>query len=480
MDIKRNYKFALRPYSKGQSFLILLRLTFNGYRLDFATGCAVREESAWDSEQCIVKKGYLSPGGICANDQNRIIQQLVDNLEECFKYYEVISKKPTGPEFKAYYEKKYVNKTKAKAQSNLGSDSDVAEKDLVPKKRINKNPEEKKKSRKKNFWDRYAEFVQDNGTKNAWTDATYAKFKALKNDLMSFKKNLSFNDFTEKGLTDFVCYLRDSKEISSPTRKPNAKGKVEAFKVGCNNTTIHKKLGYLKWFLKWATVKGYNKCIDYQVYTVTLKSTQRKVIFLTKDELHKIMTLEIPKGRESLERVRDVFIFCCFCGIRYSDVYNLRKRDIADGIMYITTVKTADSIRIELNNITQRILDKYKDQKFPDDKALPVLSNQHMNLHLKDLCRMAGIDEPICITTYKGSTRHDEVHPKYELIGTHTARRSFICNMLSLGVTADIVMKWTGHSDYKAMKPYIDIADKAKAAEMTKINSLDLDVSGAK
>ena len=98
-----------------------------------------------------------------------------------------------------------------------------------------------------------------------------------------------------------------------------------------------------------------------------------------------------------------------------------------------------------------------------------------MNFYLKELCKMAGIDEPIRLTSYKGNQRIDEVKPKYELIGTHTGRRTFICQMLSLGVPAEIVMKWPGHSDYSAMKPYIDIVDKAKAAEMSKINILDED-----
>ena len=66
----------------------------------------------------------------------------------------------------------------------------------------------------------------------------------------------------------------------------------------------------------------------------------------------------------------------------------------------------------------------------------------------------------------------DEVTPKYALLSTHAGRRTFICNALALGIPAQVVMKWTGHSDYKAMKPYIDIADdiKAKRHEQNLIN----------
>ena len=54
----------------------------------------------------------------------------------------------------------------------------------------------------------------------------------------------------------------------------------------------------------------------------------------------------------------------------------------------------------------------------------------------------------------------------FALLGTHAGRRTFICNTLALGIPPQVVMKWTGHSDYKAMKPYIDIADDIKANEM--------------
>ena len=82
------------------------------------------------------------------------------------------------------------------------------------------------------------------------------------------------------------------------------------------------------------------------------------------------------------------------------------------------------------------------------------------------------INEPIRITSYKGNVRIDEIHPKWELVGTHTGRRSFVVNALSLGIPPNIVMKWTGHSDYKAMKPYIDIVDSIKADSLEVVEKL--------
>lgn len=104
--------------------------------------------------------------------------------------------------------------------------------------------------------------------------------------------------------------------------------------------------------------------------------------------------------------------------------------------------------------------------------ALRASSNLRRN-DIKELCELAGIDEEIRITTYKGNQRIDEIRKKYELIGTHTGLRTFFVNALSRGIAPNVVMKWTGHSDYKAMKPYIDIVDSIRAREMSKMDFMD-------
>lgn len=236
--------------------------------------------------------------------------------------------------------------------------------------------------------------------------------------------------------------------------------------------TIEKKLGYLRWFLNWATDRGYNTNLDYKKFRPTLKMTQRKVIYLTKDEIARVRDLELSEAQAYLDPIRDIFLFCCFSGLRHSDVNNLRRSDVKGDHIEVTTVKTADSISIELNKITKAILEKYKDTPFKDGKALPNYTNQAMNCDIKELCKLAGINEEIRVTTYKGNVRTDKIQPKWELVGTHTGRRTFIVNALSMGITPNVVMKWTGHSDYKAMKPYIDIVDSIKASSMAKFDGL--------
>ena len=290
------------------------------------------------------------------------------------------------------------------------------------------------------------------GRQNDWTHSTFEKFAAVKNHLKNFRSELSFDFFDEEGLTEYVQYLREVREM--------------------RNSTIGKQLSFLKWFLRWSFKQGMHSNNAYDTFKPKLKDTQKKIIFLTWEELNRLREFKIPPTKQALERVRDVFLFQCFTGLRYSDVFNLRRSDIKGDHIEVTTVKTSDSLIIELNDHSRAILEKYKDVEFENDRALPVITNQKMNDYLKELAELAEINEPVRQTYYKGNERIDEVTPKYALLGTHAGRRTFICNALALGIPPQVVMKWTGHSDYKAMKPYIDIADDIKASDMSKFNQL--------
>jgi len=296
----------------------------------------------------------------------------------------------------------------------------------------------------------------------------------MKVDYRTFKKDLKFSDLTEKTLTNFVVYLRDKKQLKTPRK---AKGERKSYDkddiVGLKNSTIKKKLGYMRWFLNWATDKGYNTNVEYKQFEPALKSTQKKVIFLTKEELLKLRNLEFTDDNLYLEPIRDIFMFCCFSSLRFSDAINLKWNDVKENCIEVTTVKTADSISIEINKVMRSLINKYEIYKDHQSSVFPTITNQAMNRDLKILCRLAGINSEERITTYKGNKRKDEIKEKWELIGSHTGRRTFIVNALSRGISPNIVMKWTGHSDYNSMRPYIDIVDTIKATEMSKMDFID-------
>ena len=185
--------------------------------------------------------------------------------------------------------------------------------------------------------------------------------------------------------------------------------------------------------------------------------------------LKKIKSFQIPETKRYLEGTRDVLMFCCYTGLRYSDVATLRRSNAKENHIEVTTVKTADNLIIELNRHSRAILEKYKDVAFEGNKVLPVISNQKMNNYIKELRKLAGIDTNIRITQYKGHDRIDTIYPKYELLCTHTGRKTLSVGSF-IGNTAKRSNERMGHSDYKAMKPYIDIADSIKVNAMSRFD----------
>ena len=430
MNIKRNIIFTLESRKKGgvlitENVPIRMRVNFASKRIEFTTGYRI-DSAKWDAAKQRVKNGCSNKLKQSASEINASLLEYYTEIQSIFKRFEVEDVMPTPEQIKEVFN--------------------------ALRKPVSEEPKPKKEALPCDFFQVFDDFVEDCGRQNNWTDSTFEKFAAVKNHLTNFREGLTFEFFDERGLNDYVGYLRDVKEM--------------------RNTTIGKQLSFLKWFLRWAFKKGVHQNNAYDSYKPKLKSTQKKIIFLTWDELNRLREFKIPSNKQALERVRDVFLFQCFTGLRYSDVFNLRRSDIKGDHIEVTTVKTSDSLIIELNNHSKAILDKYKDVAFEDDKVLPVITNQKMNDYLKELAELAGIDEPVRQTYYRGNERIDEVTPKYALLGTHAGRRTFICNALALGIPPQVVMKWTGHSDYKAMKPYIDIADDIKANAMSKFNQL--------
>ena len=427
MNIKRNIIFALESRKKNgvpivENVPIRMRVIYASQRIEFTTGYRI-DAVKWDANKQRVKNGCTNKLKQSASEINADLLKYYTEIQNVFKEFEVQEIMPSTQQLKDAF--------------NL---------------RIKNTDEEPQENVETSFWDVFDEFVKECGNQNNWTKSTYEKFAAVKSHIKEFKDDVTFEYFDESGLNEYVNFLRDDKDM--------------------RNSTIGKQIGFLKWFLRWSFKKGYHQNIAYDTFRPKLKTTPKKIIFLTWNELNKLKDYQIPQDKQYLERVRDVFLFCCFSSLRYSDVRNLKRWDVKSDHIEVTTVKTADNLIIELNDYSKAILEKYKDIQFEDDMVLPVISNQKMNDYLKELGELAEIDEPVRETYYKGNERIDEIFPKYALLSTHAGRRTFICNALALGIPAEVVMKWTGHSDYKAMKPYIDIADEIKASAMAKFNTL--------
>jgi integrase len=307
-------------------------------------------------------------------------------------------------------------------------------------------------------FDRY---VMEKTERNRWSYRMIQKMQGLKAKLRLWRPHLSWEDFQEAGLYDFVSFLRGQ------TRTNHDKDSgVSQLK----DSTVDKHVSALRWFLAWAHGVQLLPYADFKTFRPKLQMIDKPVIFL---EWAELMTLYNAELKGAFAQVRDVFCFCCFTSLRYSDVYALRWADVAGDHIKVTTQKTDDSLVIELNKYSSDLIGRYVDESYPDDKVFPVLSNQKMNDRLKELCRLCGISRLVRVSEIESGERIDRLVPKWKLMSTHAGRRTFICNALMMGIPPNVVMRWTGHSDYDSMKPYIAIADSVKAQEMAKFDKLE-------
>ena len=125
------------------------------------------------------------------------------------------------------------------------------------------------------FMKAYDEFVSEGSIQNAWSDSTLKKFATAKKHLNAFDPDTNFDVWTDKHFNEYIDYLRTQKDM--------------------RNSSIVKQIKFLKWFLCWASRKGYNQNMAFEKFMPKLKSASQKVIFLTTEEMKRIRELLIQK-----------------------------------------------------------------------------------------------------------------------------------------------------------------------------------------
>jgi len=167
-------------------------------------------------------------------------------------------------------------------------------------------------------------------------------------------------------------------------------------------------------------------------------------IYLTEEDLTKLEKVELS-GNE--EKLRDLFLLQCHIGQRYGDMLKLDKAIITETTITLVQEKTAKRVVIPLNDTAKAILKKY-------DNKMPYIGAEYANELLKSIGKKAGIDDEQLITKQeKGKTITVKV-PKYELMKTHTARRTFVTASIKRGIQPSIIMRITGHTASKTMERY--------------------------
>ena len=190
-------------------------------------------------------------------------------------------------------------------------------------------------------------------------------------------------------------------------------------------------------------------------YKSKIKEVKRG--FLTEKELSQLMNKQINNQRISM--VRDAFIFCCYTGLAYSDIESLTLDNITmgmDGEQWIKTTrkKTGNEVHVPLFERALNIIKKYNDHplRINENKVIPVISNQKMNVYLKEIADICGI---------------------HHNLTTHLARHTFATTItLEKGISLESVSKMLGHSNLKTTQIYAKITDTKVAREINKIKHL--------
>ena len=220
--------------------------------------------------------------------------------------------------------------------------------------------------------------------------------------------------------------------------------------------TIAKDISIIKVFMGEAVDLGYTKNMQFKHSKFTYSEEETDQIYLTEKELHMLYKFKIENKK--LEQVRDLFVFGAWVGLRFSDFSNIKPENIinieGDHFIKIITQKTKELVIIPCNPVVLDIFSKYSHNT---NKLPKTLSNQKFNDYIKDVCKLAGMEEKGRLSTKPDITL-------YNAISSHTARRSFATNYYLQGFPTIDLMKITGHRTEKAFLKYIRVSklDTAK------------------
>ncbi len=215
-----------------------------------------------------------------------------------------------------------------------------------------------------------------------------------------------------------------------------------------------------KAFMNWSIEREYHNNKTYKKFSAPEK--EGSIIHLTFQELQQL--INFPFETSKLQKARDFYCFGCLTGLRYTDLYDLTKDNLIDGSVTTTTKKTNKEVSIPMFPGLQTIIDRYPEQY----RLLPKLSNQRINDNIKESCKIAKINTPTATKTFERNLVKTEFKPKYELIGSHTARKTFICLAYERGIDIEMIKAITGITREKTLRRYLKISDESKKEKLMK------------
>lgn len=288
------------------------------------------------------------------------------------------------------------------------------------------------------------DFIAEAKTKpQIYSPPTIQHYYALRSHLTNFFKSIRVKDITLEVLNRNVIDRFETWLLS---------WKHPILERSMNRNTANRYLTKLKAVIHNAIRKELITKNPFNGFTIRAVKPYR--VFLTEEEIEKILNHDLG-GNSSLIRVRDMFTFSVYTGLRFSDAFSLREENISkgnDGSLWITIeqIKTKEPLHIPMLKPAENIFNKYEEQRKYTGFALPRLSNQKLNLNLQQIANLVGINKKI-------------TH--------HVARHTFATTVtLEKNVDIKTVSKWLGHSTIKATEVYAQITKRHLSATAEKLN----------
>lgn len=301
------------------------------------------------------------------------------------------------------------------------------------------------------FMELFARFIHESETGERLSDKgnrlsplSIKKYRTTETRLNEFGRKyfLDFDTIDQNFYNKFLQFLNEHRY------KPN---------------TIGKYVQVVKTFMKYATENGYNTNTYFQKPTFKAFAITGFSIYLTEEEIAELWSLDLSTDKR-LEPIRDLFIVGCYTGLRYSDFSRLNEKHIEDGLFKIKTMKTDQPVIIPIHPLVKEIM-------IINDGLPKAISNQKTNQYLKEVTAMVpSLQQIIEVDQVEGGQKITRKIPKWQLVTTHTARRSFATNIYKSGLMTTIdIMQITGHKTEQAFLKYIKVTPEEAAKRLQNV-----------
>jgi integrase len=399
------------PEPKSGQSLIFLQSKYSNTRFTYSFGQSINP-SNWNKKKQRVKNNHQT-----TLDGKYMLNELLDNLES---------------EFQKSFNSQLANGIPSKEVLKAALDRYMNEEN------------DKRLETKDEFLTLLDRFI-NNEIKYKGKDKspnTIKTYKTFKLHLLEFqqktKKPLTFDNVDLEFYYSYTTFLKQK---------------------GLSVNAIGKDIQILKVVLLEAVDLGLTENLKFKHKKFAVVREETDAVFLTIDELIKFYDFDLSDNKR-LEQVRDLFVFGCFVGLRFSDFSSIKpeyhQKDKEGEYLKLITQKTKELVYVPYNKITLMIFNKYENSP---NKLPKALSNQKFNSYIKEAAKLAGLTEV-------GRNANYPQAQLWENITSHTARRSFATNFYRAGVPIIDLMKITGHRTEKSFLRYIKGTKRDTAARI--------------